>query len=186
MSVESLVKAGAGRRDPLEAWMSRQTGPDVALRPDMRVPYAVAVGEPEVNREAWAATVRKLTGERERGNQAAFSRAVGVDVKTVGRWLRCLVDVSEESVRQVARTYDLNPIKLLVEVGYYDHMDVGGPLDEGERQIMAMNVPENIRERMLARYRRRMEQAQTRAIADIEADLEDLGWMEEQQRTSTD
>jgi len=77
------------------------------------------VGERRVNRDAWARVVSELVASETRGKIAPFARRVGVDPRTVSRWLRGEVDVSEESVREVARQTGRNPAQLLVDVGYY-------------------------------------------------------------------
>lgn len=63
------------------------------------------------------------------GNQTHFGAIVGVDRKTVGRWLAATVDVSEEKVRAVARALGIPAASLLVQVGYYSR-DEMPPLEE--------------------------------------------------------
>lgn len=150
---------------------------------DIHVPYADAVTARKVDRAAWAEAVEQLVLERDRGNKAAFGRRVGVDSKTVGRWIQQFGDVSEESVRQVARSCGINAMELLVRVGYYDGAEVGAQLDAGERDILEtverLGLPDKIRDRMLARYRARMDEGRRRALDEVKADLE---WAAEQQR----
>lgn len=77
-----------------------------------------------VNRQAWAALVARLVDEEAKGNKSRFARLVDVEYKTINRWIRGEVDVSEESVRKVARGLGRSPIKLLIEAGYYSPEDL--------------------------------------------------------------
>lgn len=74
---------------------------------------------PRIDRAAWAELVATLVREESAGNQTHFGAAVGVDRKTVARWLAASVDVSEEKVRSVARALGVPARDLLVRVGYY-------------------------------------------------------------------
>jgi transcriptional regulator with XRE-family HTH domain len=85
----------------------------------MHVLYPVEVGEPKIDRTAWAALVASLIQQESGGNQTHFGHAVGVDRKTVARWLAGTVDVSEEKVRAVARALGIEARGLLIQVGYY-------------------------------------------------------------------
>jgi transcriptional regulator with XRE-family HTH domain len=86
---------------------------------DTRVLYPDAVATPRIDRDAWASLVATLIEQESGGNQTQFGAAVGVDRKTVARWLAGTVDVSEEKVRSVARALGLAARDLLVQVGYY-------------------------------------------------------------------
>lgn len=81
--------------------------------------YPLGVAERKINRGAWARLVAALVESETRGKKATFARLVGVDPRTISRWLNSEVDVSEESVREVARGLHLSPIELLIRVGYY-------------------------------------------------------------------
>lgn len=61
-----------------------------------------------------------------RGKKAAFSRLIGVNTRTLDRWLAREVDVSEESVRSVARATNRPAMDLLIKVGYYRQDEVPG------------------------------------------------------------
>lgn len=89
------------------------------LFPDTDARYPHSVGTRQVDRSVWASEVARLVNAHERGNKTAFARAVAINPKTVTRWLAETVDVSEESVRQVATVYGIDPLDLLVRVGYY-------------------------------------------------------------------
>src|SRR5690606_35754724 len=91
-----------------------------ALHVGMHVHYAQGVPERRVSREAWAEIVNDLVASEAAGVKARFARLVGVDYKTVLRWLRGDVDVSEALIRQVADRLHISPLRLLVQVGLYD------------------------------------------------------------------
>lgn len=93
---------------------------------DMRAPQPsdTRPRSSDLDREAWAAEIRSLLSAEAGGNLTAFARQVGVERKTVTRWLGLAVDVSEESVRQVARALGLPVGPLLVKVGLLDQADL--------------------------------------------------------------
>jgi transcriptional regulator with XRE-family HTH domain len=98
---------------------------------DTRVIYDFPVSEPTIDREAWAAEVALLVQSEAGGNKAAFARLVGLkSVRTVDRWLARTVNVSAESVSQVARALNLSAVDLLGKVGYLQ-------ADESLRQLAA-------------------------------------------------
>jgi hypothetical protein len=80
-----------------------------------------------INRDAWADLIRHLRQERAKGKTAPFARLISVDPRTVDRWLRCEVNVREDSVRALARALELNPVDLLVQVGYYEPAELSPP-----------------------------------------------------------
>jgi hypothetical protein len=79
------------------------------------------MGEPRVNREKWAELVGKLLVEEAGGNKTRLAELLGVDRRTVNRWIGMQGDVSEQNVREAARRMKLPPRALLLEVGYYAH-----------------------------------------------------------------
>ncbi|MGI5178641.1 hypothetical protein ACQEVZ_20125 [Dactylosporangium sp. CA-152071] len=85
-----------------------------------------------IDRDAWAELMTALIDSETRGKKAAFSRLIGVNTRTLDRWLAREVDVSEESVRSVARGTNRSPMELLIKVGYYrqDEVELGGPNTE--------------------------------------------------------
>lgn len=99
---------------------------------DMHVLYPGDVATPKIDRSAWASLVASLIEQESGGNQTHFGLAVGVDRKTVARWLAGSVDVSEEKVRAVARALGVPPRDLLVQVGYY-RADEMPPEDTSDR-----------------------------------------------------
>jgi len=82
--------------------------------------YSLVVAEDgSVDRGAWAQLVTELIQRETKGKKLPFARLIGVDPRTVDRWLHREVVVKEESVRAVARKLDLQAVDLLVKVGYY-------------------------------------------------------------------
>jgi transposase-like protein len=103
-----------------------------------------------------------------RGKKEPFARRLGINSRSVTRWLDQEVDVSEESVRLVARTFDVTPVQLLVRVGYYHHGELRQPhlqdADEADPALKVIedsdepdHVKERLRERLYELRRRRSE-----------------------------
>lgn len=96
-----------------------------------------------IDREAWAKIVKSLRLAETKGKTAPFARKIGVDSRTVDRWVRCEVDVKEENVRAVARALNRSPVELLVQVGLYRVDELAPPAlpnpyeDPIIREIMA-------------------------------------------------
>lgn len=83
------------------------------------------MAERRVDRTEWAAIVTDLLQRESNGNKSAFARLVGVKAGiTVDRWQKGTVEVTDENVRAVARAVGMNPVDLLVRVGYYDADEV--------------------------------------------------------------
>jgi transcriptional regulator with XRE-family HTH domain len=80
-----------------------------------------------IDRGAWAQRVADLRASETRGKTAPFAKKVGVDPRTVDRWLRREVDVKEESVRAVARALNRSPVELLIQVGFYAASEIAPP-----------------------------------------------------------
>jgi transcriptional regulator with XRE-family HTH domain len=103
--------------------------------------YALVVApDGGINREAWARVVSSLRQEEAKGKTAPFARKVGVDARTVDRWLRQQVAVKEENIRAVARALGRSPMDLLVRVGYYEPGEVAPPtpVDPRDDQVVQM------------------------------------------------
>lgn len=91
--------------------------------------YSLVVAEDgSINRDAWAQLVAELIQRETKGKKLPFARKIGVDPRTVDRWLHREVVVKEESVRGIARTLGLQAIDLLVQVGYYKMDELTPPL----------------------------------------------------------
>lgn len=91
-----------------------------------RYPLGVTAGG-GIDREAWAQVVADLRRDEAKGKTAPFARLIGVDPRTVDRWLRQEVAVKEENIRAVARALDRSPVELLVQVGYYQANEIAPP-----------------------------------------------------------
>lgn len=99
-----------------------------ALGSGIHARYSLVVAEDgSVNRDAWATLVAELLERETKGKKLPFARKIGVDPTSVDRWLKRQVDVKEESVRAVARKLDLQPVDLLVQVGYYKTSEIAPP-----------------------------------------------------------
>lgn len=157
--------------------------PDQPLGSGTHARYPLCVGERKINRDAWAHLIDSLIASETRGKKATFARLVGVDPRTVSRWLASEVDVSEESVREVARQLNRKPMELLVKVGYYQADELGAgspPPAPGEpdpvlKMILGADVSDELRQRMLERL------AAVRA-AQRERETEEVQWWIDQAR----
>lgn len=97
-----------------------------SVNPGMRVRYSADMAGRQIDRNAWASVVHDAIQRLDRGNKSAFARRVGLTTRTIDRWLGAAVDVSENSVRQIAEHTGQNPIDLLVTVGYYRPNELAG------------------------------------------------------------
>lgn len=136
-----------------------------------RVIYPVTVADPRIDREAWARLLAELIQQETGGNQTHFSIAVGVDRKTVSRWLKAEVDVSEDKVRAVARALGVPVAELLVKVGYYQAGEMpdepvrpAAPEEDPAVQvILASDAPPSLKRELVAYLReQRAEQERQR------------------------
>lgn len=105
-----------------------------------------------VDRTEWAKVVQELLdveaaplveGGRPRvhGAKTRFAdRAKLKTARTVDTWLHCTADVKEASVKQVAEGYGLNPMDLLIRVGYYTVDELprisNEQIDEEQRAVL--------------------------------------------------
>ncbi|MCT2281794.1 hypothetical protein M3G91_29785 [Micromonospora chalcea] len=154
------------------------------LRPDMRVRYAADVAEGSIDREAWAKVILQLIDEETEGNKSRFATLVGVTYKTVLRWTQRASDVSEDSVRQVARALHISPLALLVRVGYYTEADlqaaaaatedaghaIPAGLDRDDpalRVILEADVPPRVQQRMIQRLQQMRQREAERQVDEV-------------------
>lgn len=133
------------------------------IRPDMRVRYASGVTDGGIDRDAWAQVVSQLLAAETGSNKTRFAELVGVTYKTVLRWVKGTSEVSEDSVRQVARALHISPLELLFRVGYYTVEDLdaatrvandGTPPVEDDpalRVILDAAIPPRTKQRMIQR-----------------------------------
>jgi hypothetical protein len=116
------------RNNRLTPALSLTLRPTTPLGSGTHARYALVVaGDGSINRDAWAKLVGELIQRETKGKKLPFARLIGVDPRTVDRWLHCEVVVKEESVRDVARAFSLQAIDLLVQVGYYKATDLSPP-----------------------------------------------------------
>lgn len=147
---------------------------------DIRVAYPLAVSERKVDRDAWAHEVALLIDQEAKGNKSAFARRVGIpSVRNIDRWLARTVNVSEESVRQVARALNLPVVELLIKVGYYrpgELPDSPAPQrsgdDEARRVIEESNAPPSLKRELLEHLARQRAEHERQRLAEIERMLE--------------
>ncbi|MGJ3223794.1 helix-turn-helix domain-containing protein [Micromonospora aurantiaca (nom. illeg.)] len=127
----------------------------------------------EIDRHAWAQAVGQLVRTKARGNQTQFAALVGVTARTVYRWMNREAAVSEESVRAVARAVDINPMELLVRIGYYtpdeaQAAEMGFPApvadepppddEESIRMIRESDLPDDVKSDLISEIRRLQQQ----------------------------
>lgn len=147
----------------------------------MRVRYPYGVAGRSVDRQAWANTVSQLIEQETKGNKTRFASLVGVSYKTVLRWLACESDVSEESIRQVARALGVAPVELLVRVGFYaaDELAATAPAAAAEdpalREILESDLPTHRKQRLI----QRLQQMRAR---DTEREVDEVRWWIDQAR----
>lgn len=135
---------------------------------DAPYPLVMPSSDRSFNRDAWAAAVAELMTEHTRGKKEPFARRLGINSRTVTRWLEREVDASEESVRLVARTFGVPPVDLLLRVGYYEQADLhmshrpgpeevaGDPaLKVIEESALSQRVKDRMRERLYEVRRQR-------------------------------
>ncbi|MFI1195480.1 hypothetical protein ACH4T9_19795 [Micromonospora sp. NPDC020750] len=150
------------------------------------------MAEGSIDRESWAKVVSQLIAEetgspaKPQGNKSQFANIVGVTYKTVLRWTQGSSDVSEDSVRQVARALHISPLALLVQVGYYTDEDLGAAAsistpagidkdDPALRVILEADVPPRAQQRMIQRLQQLRER-------DAERQVDEVRWWIDQSR----
>jgi len=148
---------------------------------DTHVVYPQRVSEPNVDREAWAHEVARLIQEEAGGNKSLFARQVGLrSVKTVDRWLARSVNVSGESVRQVARALQLSVTDLLVKVGLLLPEDLAAPTARPEEDAEAIRIvqesdaPPHLKRQLLAHLAKQRAAHEQQRLAEITSMVEML------------
>ena len=149
-----------------------------SLPADTRVPYPLDVSERKVDREAWASAVAVLIEQEAGGNKSAFARLLGgtISAKTIERWLNQTVNVSEESVRQVCRTFNIPLADMLVRIGYIrlDEIPVAEPSPlraADERAIAAIeasDLPPSLKRELLDHLRQQQAFHEKQRLEEIE------------------
>lgn len=150
----------------------------------MHVAYPLAVSERKVDRDAWAHEITLLIEQEAKGNKSAFARRAGIaSVRNIDRWLAREVNVSEESVRQVARALNLPVLELLIKVGYYraeELPDIPTPQllagDEEAERVAALadefGAPPSLKRELLDHLAKQRAEHERQRLAEIERMLE--------------
>ncbi|MEV4197068.1 hypothetical protein [Micromonospora globbae] len=142
------------------------------------------MAEGSIDREAWAKVISQLiaqetgTPAKPDGNKSRFAELIGVTYKTVLRWTQQASDVSEDSVRQVARALHISPLELLVRVGYYTDDDVSAVArpatpagidkdDPALRVILEADVPPRVQQRMIQRLQEMRRREAERQVDEV-------------------
>lgn len=169
-------------RPPPPLCFTLRVAPPIGAGVHARYPLGVTA-DGGIDREAWAQLVARLIRAETGGKIAPFARQVGFDARTVDRWLRQDVAVTEESIRKVARALKLPPIDLLVQIGYYRADEINPPAvpdpyeDPIVQQIFAdKSLPKAQRDHLVKMQLKRIEDDFFRRQKDYE-DLRDaLGY----------
>jgi hypothetical protein len=98
-----------------------------------------------VDRNVWATVVKQILDDQCHGNRSEFARRVIIDgrpmsPRTVYGWLNGEADVKESSVRAVADAFGLNPVEMLIQVGFLTREQVpvypDSVIDEEQRRVL--------------------------------------------------
>lgn len=148
--------------------------------------YSQGVAARSIDRTKWAAVVSRLVADETGGNKSRFAALVGVTYKTVHRWMTEASDVSEDSVRDVARALHMSPLELLLRVGYYTEQELDAAVaqerqlavsedDPALRVILEADVPPRVKQRMI----QRLQQLRSR---EAERQVDEVKWWIDQAR----
>lgn len=137
------------------------------------VPYAVGVATTTlpIDREAWATVIHAFIQEESGGNITAFAETVGVDRKTVTRWLARNVSVSPESVHAVAAVLGKDVTELMRAIGYHAAAPAAEPPptasgDAAIAAIRAADIPPSIKRDMVRNFTDRAKQDEDQRLAE--------------------
>lgn len=138
--------------------------------------YHQGVAERRIDRDAWARLLADLINVESRGKKATFARLVGVDPKSINLWLNQGVDVSEDSVRRIARALGRAPRDMLIQVGYYSSAELGQPPDQPDpvepdpviAAIRQSPLPNRKKQALIQRIYAQREQQREREMADVQ------------------
>lgn len=137
--------------------------------------YDLLVATGEVDRAEWAKVVSELRAEHAKGKTVPFARLVDVNPRTVTHWLDKTVGVTEGSVRQVAETFNLNAMDLLIRVGFYSTAERYSAPPETEEPavddelslILEADVDDVTKQLMIERLYELRKQDKQRRIAEL-------------------
>jgi hypothetical protein len=129
------------------------------------------VTEARIDRESWATMVHSLIVVHSGGNLERFARTVGINARTIRRWLDLQVDVSFDNVRKVGVATGTSLDALLLSAGYLgppDDASVNAVADEELRLIHAAPIDKDLRQRLLRYVVDRRERDRRARIEDLE------------------
>ncbi len=153
--------------------------PRLPASSDTHVAYHVPMdSEHRIDRAEWAAVVREVLETETGGKKEPLARLLGINSKTLQRWLSEEVAVSEEYVRLVARTTGRDPMGLLTRVGYYREADLNvkpppNPLEIAEDAALKVIEESGHPPRVKARMRERLYELRRQRQA---AEVEEVQW----------
>lgn len=132
------------------------------------------MSDKNASREGWANLIGSLIKLKAGGNQTQFARLVGINVRTVRRWLDGDVDISLWKMLDVARVAEMHPTQLLIAAKIYSPEDgcqsaeePASP-DEESRIIRAAQVDDDTKQALLQRVAELRERDKLHRIDDIE------------------
>jgi hypothetical protein len=134
----------------------------------------------EIDRQAWARVVAQLAAQESAGNKTLFAATIGVDRRTVIRWIQAQVAVSEESVRTVARKLGLQARDLLVQVGYYQagELPAAAPTerrvaqeDEAIKLVRESDAPPSLKRELIEHLTALREEHERQRLAEAQRSL---------------
>ena len=137
------------------------------------------MGDGQSAAEDWPTYLKRMTS-RPGWSVARLARESGVHRATIFGWIAGDSGVMVANVIAVARALGDDPANALLAAGAAEPPDPDE--DENVRLIMAAPVSEEVRQRMLTRYRARLAEYRTVVAADL---AEDLKWLAEQQKQNS-
>lgn len=146
-------------------------------------PQLVAGTAREIDRAEWSRVILELLDAEAGGNRTRLAEMVGVTYLTIKRWIDGSHSVSEDSVRAVARAFNMSAIDLLIRVGYYqvDELNAPGPaaanpiLDEISALIKASPITPSEKRELHKQVAVKRAEAEAALKADVERWIKLLG-----------
>lgn len=147
--------------------------------PSVGVPYPSPMGDGQSAAEDWPTYLKRMTS-RSGWSVARLAREAGIHRATIFGWISGDSGVMVANVIAIARALGDDPANALLAAGAVDPPNADE--DANVRLIMEAPVTEEVRQRMLARYRARLAAARTALAADM---AEDLKWLADQQKQNS-
>jgi transcriptional regulator with XRE-family HTH domain len=145
-------------------------------------PQLVAAAAREIDRAEWSRVILELLDAEAGGNRTRLAEMVGVTYLTIKRWIDGSHSVSEDSVRAVARAFNMSAIDLLIRVGYYqvDELNAPGPAaasssDEIGALIQASPITPSEKRELNKQVAVKRAEAEAALKADVERWIKMLG-----------